>query len=703
LGHVIIIHAVSNILQDLNPAQQNAVQATDGPILIVAGPGSGKTRCLTHKAAYLIKREFAKSDEVLLVTFTNKAANEMKKRVHELLQKHTPKDVPPFPWAGTFHSTCARILRIDGQEIGIPQNFVIYDNGDSKSLIKKLLKKLRIPERDARPGPVLGTISSAKHELIDADEYQNHAYGFFQERVARVYPEYQKTLAENHALDFSDLIFKTVRLLELRPQILEKWQNRFHYILVDEYQDTNHAQYIFVKMLAQKHHNLCVVGDISQAIYSWRGADFRNILNFEKDWPGAQIFRLEQNYRSTQKIVTAAKEVIEHNRTHIALNLRTKNEPGAQIKIYEALNEKDEARYVARRIRNLKLEQELCPRNRTSCSRAILSRPEGSNPKTASPTGQVRCCSYSVSTNHCATPTEIRNSSSSFAVLYRTNAQSRIFEETFIREGIPYQLIGGTKFYERREIKDILSYLRIIENPYDRLSLERIINVPPRKIGKKSQEKLELRGWQLKDAAKIFEFPLQELINQKKVQPPLEIMDEILDKTGYLRWLDDKSEENLARIENIKELRSVASQFSNLKDFLENVALVQNGCMPTEKGQALKALGLSSKTPQSLALEPGPGKPTVTLMTIHAAKGLEFPVVFIVGMEEGLFPHSRAIMSNAELEEERRLCYVGITRAQKELHLTRARRRLYFGGNQRNEPSRFLGEIPEELIEQLDS
>ena len=706
-----------NILQDLNPAQQEAVQATDGPILIVAGPGSGKTRCLTYKAAHLIQKNLASPNEILLCTFTNKSANEMKERVRKLLASPPaeekgqalgalgpnspgpgpkregpgpfPSDPRAQPWIGTFHATCARILRIDGKEIGLPPNFVIYDDGDSKRLIKKILKKLRISEKDLWPGAVLGTIEGAKHELVDAASYPNYAHGYFQEQVAQIYPKYQKTLAENQALDFGDLIFKTVRLLELRPEVLEKWQNRFHYILVDEYQDTNRAQYVFVKMLAQKHRNLCVVGDISQAIYSWRGADFRNILNFEKDWPGAQIFRLEQNYRSTKKIIRAAKEVIEHNRTHIALSLRTENPPGERIRLYEAEDEKDEAEYVVRRIRNLHRHPE---------SRLVGTK-DPLPGRDSSPRGLGAQ----------------NDNSSDFAVLYRTNAQSRVFEETFIREGIPYQLVGGVKFYERREIKDILSYLRIIENPHDHLSLERIINVPPRKIGKKSQEKLEVGGWKLEDVDKIFEFSLEKLLNQKEVLPPLGIMDTVLSQTGYLRWLDNGSDENLSRIENVKELRSVASKFETLKEFLENVALVQNGYLP--KGPAKEKSPNSPESDSSLCEESdsflGYGKspncltvklpncPTVTLMTLHAAKGLEFPVVFIVGLEEGLFPHSRSMMDNLELEEERRLCYVGITRAQKELHLTYTRKRLYFGGNYRNEPSRFLAEIPEELIERL--
>ncbi len=606
--------------KELNSAQQEAVCCTEGPILIIAGPGSGKTRCLVHKISYLIEEKGITPDCILGVTFTNKAASEMKERVEKL---------STTPWIGTFHAICARILRYDGKEIGVPSNFTIYDDGDSKKIIKKLLAELRIPEKDARPGAVLGTIGGAKHELVDATSFQNFAHGYFQERVAKIYPKYQKTLTENDALDFGDLIFKTVKLFERRPEILKKWQDRFRYILVDEYQDTNRAQYTLVKTLASKYKNLCVVGDVSQAIYGWRGADFRNILNFQEDWPGTKVFHLEQNYRSTQKIIAAAKKVIEHNRTHIALNLWTKNSPGKKIKVYQAANEKDEAAYIVERVKG-------------------------------------------------------GTALSSYAVLYRTNAQSRVLEEALIREGIPYQLVGGVKFYERREVKDILSYLRIIANPHDRLSLERIINVPPRRVGKKAQASLRDRGWQVEDAAAVFEFSLEKLTAQRSTLPPLAMMDEILKKTGYLQWLGDRSEENIDRVENVKELRSVAAEFTTLKDFLQSVALVQNGYTP--QGVVGGGRGAANG-------------PAVTLITLHAAKGLEFPVVFITGMEEGLFPHAHSMMDTHGLEEERRLCYVGMTRAQKELHLTYAQKRLLFGDRSWREPSRFLAEMPEDLLE----
>jgi len=639
---------VPEILKDLNSQQREAIEWTEGPILIVAGPGSGKTRCLTHKIAYLIREKGVSPHEILAVTFTNKASSEMRERIEKLL------DSPPaggeatssarcrtLPWVGTFHSICARILRTDGEAIGIPRDFIIYDEDDSQRLIKKILEKLRIGGKGIKPGPILGTIESAKHELIDASSYQSYARGFFQQCVARLYPEYERSLAENHALDFGDLIFKTIKLFEVHPETLEKWQNRFRYLLVDEYQDTNRAQYVFLKLLAQKHRNLCVVGDVSQSIYGWRGADFRNVLNFERDWPEVKTFRLEQNYRSTRKIVEAAKNVIEHNRTHVSLNLWTENDSGERIHVYEARDERDEASYVVAEIQNLAASD-------ASCHPVKLARDSVSN----------------------------------FAILYRTNAQSRVFEETFIREGISYRLVGGVKFYERREIKDILSYLRLVENLNDRLSLERVINVPPRGVGKKTRALLEEHGWNLNEIDELLEIPLLELAAKKEEIPPAKLMDIILEKTGYLRWLDDGSEENLSRIENVKELRSVASQFALLGDFLENVSLVQ-----------------SDYTPEGALPLGGNDSPLVTLMTLHAAKGLEFPVIFIVGLEEGLLPHSRSLLDIYGLEEERRLFYVGMTRAQKKLYLTRARERLYFGGDRLCQPSRFLFEIPEDLLD----
>ncbi len=624
-------------------------------MLIIAGPGSGKTRCLTHKIAYLIESGKASPEEILAVTFTNKAANEMKERVEKLLrlqgplQKKSPGLYPQKPqrlgnaaagdpWIGTFHSICARILRIDGKEIGIPQNYVIYDSYDSQKVIKEIIKDLRLPEKELRPGSVLGTISSAKNELVTAEDYKNYAHGYYQEQVAKIYPQYQKILSQNNALDFGDLILKTVQLLQTKSEIRRKWQKRFKYFLVDEYQDTNHAQYVFIQAMAQKSGNLCVVGDVSQAIYSWRGANFKNILNFERDWPDAKTFHLEKNYRSTKIIIEAAKNVIENNRTHINLDLHTDNQAGRNLRVYEAWDEKDEAMYIARRVL-------LLPKSK-------------------------KC-----------------------GVFYRTNAQSRILEETLVRQGIPYQLVGGTKFYERREIKDILSYLRLVANPQDTLSLKRVINVPPRRVGKVTQKDLAKRNWKLKDADQYFEFSLSELIQNRDSLPPTKIMDIILNKTDYLKWLKERSEENEGRIENVKELRAVASQFENLKDFLENVTLVENSHTSQGKDQMYLPSGGKQKLESST--------PSVVLMTLHSAKGLEFPTVFITGLEEGLLPHSRSMLDNQQLEEERRLFYVGMTRAKKNLHLTYAQKRLFFGGQRAGEPSRFLREIPDDLKKEI--
>ncbi len=619
---------MSEILENLNLQQVEAVQATEGPVLVVAGPGSGKTRVLTHRIAYLILEKEVAPRNILAVTFTNKAANEMKTRIAKLLNGQIVSRSPNnltikqfidsknrrlrinLPWVGTFHATCARILRRDGYHLGIPPSFVIYDESDSKTAIGRILKDGKFDD-DLRPGAVLWAIDGAKNELISEDEYPQYAYGRFQEAVAKIYPLYQKLLAKNKALDFGDLIVKTVQLLETVPEVLEKYQEKFKYILVDEYQDTNHAQYVLTKLLADKYKNICVVGDIDQNIYSWRGSNFRHLLQFNRDYPEAKVFRLEQNYRSTPTIVQAAKEVIRHNTSHFGLELFTQNTERGPIKVYEALSESDEARYVVEKISNYQL----------------------------------------LITNY-----------SSFAVLYRTNAQSRALEEMFLHSSLPYKIVGGTKFYDRQEIKDILSYLRLVQNPIDTVSLDRI-----EKLGKTRAEKFRKEVLPTLDAR----------------IPTLDLLDLILRLTGYILKLEQRgTEEDLARIENIKELRSVATRFDNLSDFLENVALVQQEHLPNHPAKNDKV-------------------DAVTLMTLHAAKGLEFPTVFIVGMEEGLLPHSRSLYDQQELEEERRLCYVGMTRAMQDLHLTHCSSRLYFGSRQQNPVSRFVLDIPEELIERV--
>ena len=590
---------VSNLLNDLNPEQQLAVKQTEGPVLILAGAGSGKTRVLTYRVAYLISEKKVLPENILTLTFTNKAAGEMVERIKKLVGH-----LPTLPVMGTFHSFCARILRREGKVLGLPSGFAIYNEGDALDAIKEAMGNLNIPIQKTSPSAVRATISGAKNELISSLEYPRYARGFFQEIVAKIYLEYQKILEKNHALDFDDLLLKVIQLFQTEPIILTRYQIQFRYILIDEYQDTTPAQYLISKYLANRHKSICVVGDASQSIYSFRGADFRNIVNFEKDYPQAKIFNLEQNYRSTQNILDAAHSVISKNKSHPILKLWTKKDGGEKIEVVEVRNEVEEALFILN---------------------VIASEPSS------------------------------RSNLSNYAVLYRTNAQSRSLEEQFLKSGVPYRLVGGVSFYERKEIKDVLAYLRLLQNPQDSVSLKRA-----EKIGKGRLTKL---------------LELYSEINSKLDQyPTLDLLDQILQKTGYLAYLDDGSEEGKGRVENVKELRSVAEQFPNLVEFLENVALVENGYDKKEVGDA------------------------VTLMTLHSAKGLEFPVVFMVGMEEGLFPHSRSMLDVNELEEERRLCYVGITRAKEKLYLTYTRQRLYFGTRSNNLVSRFLSDIPQELV-----
>ncbi|MCL4397853.1 UvrD-helicase domain-containing protein [Patescibacteria group bacterium] len=588
---------MEELLSKLNSKQQEAVRATEGPVLVLAGAGSGKTRVLTYRVAYLMAEKKVAPEEILLVTFTNKAANEMKERLLQLVDGRSPL-------AGTFHSICAKILRVDGKEIGISSKYVIYDDNDSSDLIKDIMKKMDISTKNFNPNAVLATINGAKNQLISATDYPQYARGFWQETVAQIYLSYQKALKEADALDFDDLIMETVRLFRTSKNTLEKYQERWKYVLVDEYQDTNNAQFELTRLLAKKYQNICVVGDFSQSIYSWRGADYRNLLKFKAEFPRVQTFNLEQNYRSTQKILDAAFHVISKNKSHPILKLWTESNGGEKIHLYEARNEQDEALYIIKTIKQ-------------------------------SPSKPINYSNY--------------------AVLYRTNAQSRVLEEAFLHEGIPYLLVGGTRFYERKEIKDVLSYLRYFHNPKDAVSYKRI-----EKLGKGRLEKFE-------------DYRLQTTDYSKK--QTLELLDDVLKATGYLELFDQENEEDLARLENIKELRSVAQEFPKLEEFLENVALVERESNRRVSNNA------------------------VTLMTLHSAKGLEFPVVFMVGMEEGLFPHSRALMDRLEMEEERRLCYVGITRAKQKLYLTYARRRLFFGTRSENMISRFIADIPEHLLE----
>jgi DNA helicase II / ATP-dependent DNA helicase PcrA len=601
------------LLKDLNPEQQKAVLSTEGPMIILAGAGSGKTRVLTYKVLYLILEKKIRPESILMITFTNKAASEMKERIEKMftsqeLIANSQKLPGGRPWVSTFHSMCAKILRVEGKHLGFSSRFTIYDSQDQLDAVKEAMRRLDISIRDFKPSSVLSTISGAKNELINASEYLNFARGHFQETVAKIYPLYQRVLKENDALDFDDLILYTIKLFQENEEILKKYQMRFEYVLVDEYQDTNRAQYILTKLLTGKWRNICVVGDFSQSIYSWRGADYRNLMRFKDDFPNTNTFSLSQNYRSTQKILDGASTVISKNKSHPVLKLWTENPEGEEIEIYEAESEQDEADYIIK---------------------SLLAN-------------QVR---------------DLRK----IAVLYRTNAQSRVIEEAFLHHGIPYILIGGTRFYERKEIKDALSYLRVHSNPKDMVSYKRA-----EKLGKGRLKK-------------FLEF--QEQVKIKKEMTTIDILDGVMKATGYLMLYDENIEEDRMRLENIKELRSVAINFPDLTDFLENVALVEqeyNSEKQTDGGK----------------------KNAITLMTLHAAKGLEFPIIFMIGMEEGLFPHSRSLMNRDELEEERRLCYVGMTRAKEKLHFTYAKRRLFFGQRTANTVSRFVMELPEHVISQ---
>jgi DNA helicase II / ATP-dependent DNA helicase PcrA len=593
---------VFKLVKELNQKQQQAVIYDKGPLLVLAGAGSGKTRVLTYKTSFYILEKKIVPENILLLTFTNKAAEEMKQRIKNQL---TSKKAKGLPLAGTFHWLCAKILRKDGMKIGIPPSYLIYDKTDQKDLIKHAMGLLDIPSKKFKPSSVASTISSAKNKLIEPKEYKNYARGFFKETVAKIYPLYQKLLTSYEALDFDDLILKTVKLFEENNLTLKKYKNNFPYILIDEYHDTNHAQYKLTKLLAGKADNLTVVADCSQSIYGWRGADFKNVLNLKKDFPKIKTINLEQNYRCSKTILKAAFNVINKNTSHPVLKLWTNNFKGDRLQVYQARSEKDEALFIVEKI----LQQ---------ASRGAKF--------------------------------------SDFAVLYRTNAQSRVLEEAFLHAGLPYTLVGGIRFYERKEIKDCLAYLRLLQNPKDRISYKRT-----EKLGKKRLKKF---------------LKLAEKLNIKKNKTQT-ILKRVLKTTDYWSRFDENNEKGLVRIENIKELFSVASEFSKLADFLENVSLVE------------QEYGVKTSNEQ---------KNVVTLMTMHAAKGLEFNTVFITGMEEGLFPHSRSLFEKKELEEERRLAYVGITRAKQNLFLTCSYKRLYFGSQNYNQISRFIEEIDNSLL-----
>ncbi|KNF07248.1 ATP-dependent DNA helicase PcrA [Gottschalkia purinilytica] len=639
-----------SFLTGMNERQKEAVLATEGPILVLAGAGSGKTRVLTYRIAYLIEEKGVSPYNILALTFTNKAASEMKERISRLIV-----DGVDDIWTGTFHSICVRILRRNIEKIGYNRSFVIFDTSDQKTLIKDCLKEKDMNEKLFDPNSMLNFIGSQKDKLISPDKYINDNYSDFRERQkGELYELYQNKLKENNALDFDDLINKTIELFRQNPDVLEYYQNKFKYVLVDEYQDTNRAQYMLIKLLAKQHENICVVGDFDQSIYKWRGADIRNILDFEEEYPNAKVIKLEQNYRSTKTILDAANSVIENNLERKDKILWTENEEGDKIKIYNGDNEHDEAYFIVNKIKSICEEDE--------------------------------------------------KSLSDFALLYRTNAQSRVLEEALIKGNIPYKIVGGLKFYDRKEIKDIIAYLRVIQNPVDNISLKRIINVPKRGIGKTTLDKVE--DYSIKKGESIYSIMLDaeeipglsqraitnlksfvsligKFIAMKEILGVKDLIENILDSIGYIKELEEENTvEARSRIENLEEFLSVAIDYeanneeSNLEDFLANISLLSDiDRVDTENGEA------------------------VTLMTLHSAKGLEFPVVFMTGMEEGLFPSARGFTDDDELEEERRLCYVGITRAKEILYMTYSSIRMLYGKTNYNAVSRFIGEVPESLID----
>jgi len=644
---------MDDILKDLNQNQIEAVKAVDGPVLIIAGPGSGKTKCLTHRIAYMINSG-VKPENILAVTFTNKASQEMKERVEKLLGTHPSTSsgrLTAMPLVGTFHSICARILRAEAKALGFKKNFTIYDEEDQLGLIKKTMEDLGFSSKNFNPYSILNRISKLKSELVYPDDFEKEEKNYYEKVVSQIYGAYQKTLQKANAMDFDDLIMLTVRLFEENPQILEKYQNQFKYILVDEYQDTDIGQYMLTKLFSQSHKNLFAIGDTDQSIYGWRNSDYRNMLNFEKDFPEAKIIRLEQNYRSTKAILTAGQGLIQKNVYRHEKELWTENDEGEKISVNQLEDEREEAGFVIEKMKRLIQK------------------------------------GYKLS---------------DFVILYRTHAQSRPLEEEFLTQGFPYKIIGALKFYERKEIKDILAYLRILANPNDFAALQRIYNVPARGIGKSSFIRLAdftiKNGLNLREALlradQIAELPAKskfslyafgkvlEKINGKVKNYELtKLIKFILNEIDYKVFLDTKSEEGYMRWENIKELLTVARKYDKLKTnealdkFLEEVALIQE----TENINEDKDI--------------------VHMMTLHSAKGLEFPAVFLVGMEEGLLPHSKSLSNPIEMEEERRLCYVGITRAKRRVFITFARSRTIFGTSSQGIPSRFLEEIPEETLE----
>lgn len=641
---------MQSLLDGLNREQQQAVQHTEGPLLILAGAGSGKTKVLTVRIAYLLAQG-VNPYEILAITFTNKAAKEMKSRVEGLVG-----DVANRIWLSTFHSFCAKFLRFELDNfLGYNRNFTIYDTSDSQVVIKAALKALNLDDKYYPVGAMISAISDAKNKLMFASDYRKQARDFYQQKVTDVYEYYERELRKNNALDFDDLLLVAVKLLQSNAAVLEKYSKRFKYVMIDEYQDTNHAQYLLAYLLSSHWKNIAVVGDADQSIYAWRGADIQNILDFEKDYPNCTSIKLEQNYRSTKIILDAANAVIDHNEGRPEKNLWTDKVEGAKIQHFTAQSEHEEAAFIGDTIVK---------------KHDIHGVPYGD-----------------------------------MAILYRTNAQSRVLEEALIKRALPYTMVGGTKFYDRKEIKDVLAYLRVLYNPFDDLSLLRIINVPKRSIGATTVSKLQdyarengtslfmtltqlhlvdtIKG-KTKEKLEEFGILIFTLVAEMDDKSVLDILEAILDRTGYLAQLEESTDpQDQARAENIGELLSVAKDFQDtnptgtVEDFLEQVALV-NDVDSFEQEES-----------------------NVTLMTLHAAKGLEFPIVFLGGLEEGLFPHSRTLMNPEEIEEERRLAYVGITRAEKELYISNATTRTVFGRTSSYLPSRFIDEIPAELVDGL--
>ena len=658
------------ILGKLNPQQKKAVMCTEGPLLVFAGAGSGKTRVITNRIAYLIAVKGVKPENILAVTFTKKASGEMLERVRKLL-KDLNRDVTDLPMIGTFHSIGATFLRRKAQEVGLLHNFSIYDSDDSENLIREIMLEMQIDIKQIKPKAIAHFIEAAKNDMVTPAQFSNHFGGYIEDIAAQIYPVYQNQLKAQNSVDFGDLLFLTVKMLEENEEVRKYYQDKYKYILIDEYQDTNNAQYRFAKLLSEKHQNICVVGDDDQGIYAWRGADIKNIQSFEKDFKNVTVIKLEQNYRSTKNVIEAAVSVIQQNNQRIVKNLWTENNQGDMITVYQARDQEEEAEYVVENIRHLR---------------------------------------------------DLMIPLSNVAVLYRTNYQSRAIEEAMLKEGIPYKLVGGFRFYERKEVKDIISYLRFMYNLKDELSLSRILNVPTRKMGPKAVKSLHklakectctigeflvgafvLLNPEYKHLCDIKEISMSKIIElqtefeklklvinlfgtlyfQSKEKDVLELIDIILERTKYIQWFDDGTEQSDMKKENITELKNVAytyvSKFGkqSLEMFLNEINLIEQ---EQDKNQD------------------GSGN-YVNLMTLHSSKGLEFDYVFLIGMEEGLLPHSRAFIEEKELEEERRLCYVGITRAKQKLYLTFAENRLTREGYSTQLPSRFLGEIPQNLCE----